>query len=127
MNSKQKRPKFLNLFAIHLPVTGVTSFAHRVSGALMILAIPGVIFLFGLSLRNQQGFDASIRILQSWPLKLVLSLLVWTLTHHILAGLRFLLLDINIGEKLAAAKGSAWAVNITGVVVFLFMLYKIWL
>ena len=127
MNSKQKRPKFLNLFAIHLPVTGVTSFAHRISGALMILAIPGVIFLFGLSLRSQQGFDASIRILHSWPLKLVLSLLVWTLTHHILAGLRFLLLDINVGERLAAAKGSAWAVNITGLVVFLFMLYKIWL
>jgi len=127
MNSKQKRPKFLNLFAIHLPVTGVTSFAHRISGASMILAIPGVIFLFGLSLRSQQGFDASIRILHSWPLKLVLSLLVWTLTHHILAGLRFLLLDINVGERLAAAKGSAWAVNITGLVVFLFMLYKIWL
>lgn len=127
MNSKQKRPKFLNLFAIHLPVTGVTSFAHRVSGALMILAIPGVIFLFGQSLRNQAGFDASINVLHSWALKLVLSLLAWTLAHHILAGIRFLLLDINVGDSLAAARTTAWLVNIAGIVVFLIMLYAIWL
>jgi succinate dehydrogenase / fumarate reductase cytochrome b subunit len=127
MNSKQKRPKFLNLFAIHLPVAGVTSFAHRVSGTLMILVIPGGIYLFGLSLHSQAGFDASLHMLHSWPLKLVLSLLVWTLAHHILAGLRFLLLDINVGESLAVARRSAWLVNIAGVLIFLFMLYKIWL
>lgn len=127
MNLKQKRPKFLNLFAIHLPVTGVTSFAHRVSGALMILAIPGVIFLFGLSLQSQAGFATSIQLLHGWPLKLVSSLLVWTLSHHILAGLRFLLMDVNVGGRLAIAKVSAWAVNIAGLLVFLFVLHKIWL
>ncbi|MEJ2399150.1 MAG: succinate dehydrogenase, cytochrome b556 subunit [Gammaproteobacteria bacterium] len=127
MNLKQKRPKFLNLFAIHLPVTGVISFAHRVSGALMILAIPGLIYLFGLSLRDQAGYVAALAMLHTWPLKLILSILVWTLSHHILAGIRFLLMDVNLGEQLTAARLSAWAVNVAGALVFLFMLYRIWL
>lgn len=126
MNSKQKRPKFLNLFAIHLPVTGITSFAHRVSGALMILIIPGLIYLFGLSVRDHAGFRATLSILHSMPVKLILTLLVWTIAHHVLAGIRFLLMDINLGEQLAVAKVSAWIVNSVGVLVFVLFAFKIW-
>lgn len=126
MNSKQKRPKFLNLFAIHLPVTGVTSFAHRVSGAIMIVAIPGLIYLFGESLRNNAGFGSALSILQSVPVKLICTLLLWTIAHHLLAGIRFLLMDIGVGEQLVTAKVSAWIVNSTGVLVFIFLAFKIW-
>lgn len=127
MNSKQKRPKFLNLFAIHLPVTGITSFAHRVSGALMILALPGLIYLFGLSVRDSTGFAATLSILHAWPVKLIGTLLGWTIVHHVLAGIRFLLMDIDIGEQLTTAKITAWLVNVAGVVVFLLIAIKIWL
>jgi succinate dehydrogenase / fumarate reductase cytochrome b subunit len=126
MISKQKRPKFLNLFAIHLPVTGISSFAHRVSGALMILAIPGLIYLFGVSVRDSAGFDSALRILHTVPVKLFCTLLVWTIAHHILAGIRFLLMDIAVGEQLGMAKFSAWLVNIVGVVMFIFIAFKIW-
>lgn len=127
MNLKRKRPKFLNLFAIHLPVTGVTSFAHRISGALMILALPGLIYIFGLSVRDGAGFAASLTMLHTWPVKLLGTLMVWAITHHILAGIRFLLMDIDIGEHLVVAKASAWLVNVGGLVVFLLVTIKIWL
>jgi succinate dehydrogenase / fumarate reductase cytochrome b subunit len=127
MISKQKRPKFLNLFAIHLPVTGVTSFAHRVSGALMVLATPGLIYLFGLSLHDADGYTKVTAILTSTPVKIFCTLLVWVVTHHILAGIRFLLMDIAVGEQLSVAKASAWTVNVAAVVVFLLLVFKIWL
>ena len=127
MKSKRKRPKFLNLFKIHLPVTGVNSFAHRVSGALMFVAIPGLIYLFGLSLRDSQGYSQALSLLNTVPVKLCSSILAWSLGHHLLAGIRFLLFDASIGAELPAAKASAWAVNIAGVLIFLYFAYKIWL
>lgn len=127
MNSKQKRPKFLNLFAIHLPVTGVTSFAHRVSGALLFLAIPALIYLFGLSLRDANGYASALAVFGTIPVKMIATLLAWSVTHHILAGLRFLLMDIDVGEQLAIAKASAWLVNVTSLAIALVIASLIWL
>ena len=127
MKAKPKRPKFLNLFAIHLPVTGVTSFAHRVSGALMFVAIPGLIYLFGLSLRDAQGFANAQALVDSLWVKAVVTVLAWSLCHHLLAGIRFLLLDVDIGAALPAARATAWLVNLAGVLGFVLLAYKIWL
>jgi len=127
MNSKPKRPKFLNLFAIHLPVTGVTSFAHRVSGALMFLAIPGLVYVFASSLRDADGFTAARALLDSIPFKIACSALAWAFAHHLFAGIRFLLMDIDVGEGLPAAKTSAWTVNIVAVLIFFWLIGKIWL
>jgi succinate dehydrogenase / fumarate reductase cytochrome b subunit len=127
MISKQKRPIFLNLFAIHLPVTGVTSFAHRVSGVLLVLAIPGLIYLFGLSVHDAEGYATALSLFNSVFVKIICTLLAWSIAHHILAGIRFLFMDIDIGERLAVAKASAWFVNIMGVLLFLLIACKIWL
>lgn len=127
MNSKQKRPKFLNLFAIHLPVTGITSFAHRVSGALLFLAIPALIYLFALSIRDANGYMSVIAVLDTVPVKMVATVLAWTITHHILAGIRFLLLDINVGDSLPFARATAWFVNTVSLVVTLVIASLIWL
>jgi len=127
MESKQKRPKFLNLFAIHLPVTGVTSFAHRVSGALMVLAIPVLVYLFGLSLRDPDGYQAALSHLHGVWFRVFASILVWTFAHHLFAGIRFLLLDINIGEHWQSARISAWLVNILAILIFIWLAGKIWL
>ena len=127
MQPKQKRPKFLNLFKIHLPVTGVNSFAHRVSGALMFLAIPGLIYLFALSVRDSQGYARALALLDTVWVKLICSVLAWSIGHHLLAGIRFLLFDVSIGAELPAAKASAWTVNTAGVVIFIILAYKIWL
>lgn len=127
MITKQKRPKFLNLLKIHLPVTGVNSFAHRVSGALLFLAIPLFIYLFGLSLRNAEGFQTATLLVTGFCGKLILTMLAWAIGHHLLAGIRFLLIDVDVGSQLSAAKKSAWLVNIAGLLVFLLLAYKIWI
>jgi succinate dehydrogenase / fumarate reductase, cytochrome b subunit len=46
-------------------------------------------------------------------------LLTWALTHHLLAGIRHLLSDIDIGSQLPASRRSAWIANLGGVVVAL--------
>lgn len=110
MTTKNVRPKFLNLFRIHLPVTGVVSFAHRVSGALLVIFLPLVVFLFAYSLQSEQGFEQVIALLHSWWGKAAMVLILWALLSHLLSGVRFLLLDLDIGIRLTPARVSAWSV-----------------
>lgn len=119
MNIKDNRPKYLNLLKIRLPITGVASINHRISGLLLFLAIPFSLYLLQLSLTNENGFDEALNCLSSPIIKLALVLLIWSFVHHLLAGIRFLLIDQNIGISLSAARKTAWFVVFAAVIVTL--------
>lgn len=105
-----KRPKYLNLVQIRLPLPGWVSFLHRVSGAVLFLALPLLLSLFQRSLESPESF-AAVRDGLSGPLpKLILLGLLWAYLHHFFAGLRFLALDLHWGVNLAAARKTSWAV-----------------
>jgi succinate dehydrogenase / fumarate reductase cytochrome b subunit len=112
MDTSKPTPKYLNLLEIRLPPGAVASIAHRVSGVLMFLAIPLVAWLFAQSLAGETGFQTALAHLRSLPGKAVSLLLFWSLSHHLLAGVRHLLLDIDIGLDRASARASAWLVNL---------------
>lgn len=112
MDTSKPTPKYLNLLEIRLPPGGVTSIAHRISGVLMFLAVPVVAWLFAQSLAGETGFQTALAYLRSVPGKTLSLLLVWSLSHHLLAGVRHLLLDIDIGLERATARASARLVNL---------------
>ena len=105
-----KRPVYLNLFKIRLPITGMVSIAHRVSGFLLFLSIPFSIYLLDLSVTSSRGYEQSVRLLQQPVIQILLLFLVWALLHHLLAGVRYLLLDFDIAIDKAASKMTAWTV-----------------
>ena len=78
----------------------------------MFLCVPGLAWLLGLSLENEQGFERAREYLQSTPVALLSLLFVWSLSHHLLAGIRHLLLDVEIGLEKTQARTSAWLVNL---------------
>ena len=125
MTTKNVRPKFLNLFRIHLPVTGVVSFSHRVSGALLVLSLPVVVYLFTLSLQSEQGFAHVASLMQLWWLRLAGVLVLWALLFHLLSGLRFLFLDLDIGIGLKAARASAWSVVVLALILALMLIFGV--
>jgi len=108
--SKQKRPVFLNLMQIRLPITAVMSIAHRLTGILLFLALPFLIYVLEQTLQNEQSFVFVRESLDSIPVKIILIVLAWSFLHHLLAGIRYLLLDIDIGVELPPARSSAWLV-----------------
>lgn len=99
-----KRPVYLNLAQIKLPLPALVSILHRISGMLLFLFIPFLLYLLQQSLGSPEKFTA----LQSWlshPLmKLVMLGLTWAFLHHFFAGLRFLLLDLHLGTELRQAR-----------------------
>ena len=117
------RPVYLNLFKIRLPTTGIVSFAHRVSGFLLFLAIPFSIYILDLSVSSADGFEHGLRLLQQPVLQLFLLLAVWALVHHFLAGIRYLLLDFDIGVDKTGSNITAWAVLIIEALVMVLYLF----
>lgn len=111
MKHKAKRPVFLNLLLIRLPLTGIVSISHRLTGLLLVLSLPLLIDWFDRSLRDAAGFEQVRQLMTGLPARLYLLLLLWFLLHHLLAGLRILLIDLDFGVQRHTARASAaWVV-----------------
>lgn len=106
-----RRPVFFNVLQIQMPVGAITSILHRVSGILLGVGIPFSIYLLDLSLAGPDGYKRAVGLLQWVPVQCVAVLFAWALGHHMLAGVRHLLSDIDIGSGLHEARRSAWIVN----------------
>ena len=119
MNKSNNRPRYLNLLKIKMPVTAVLSIAHRFSGFLMVIAIPFVIYVFQQSVSSEQEFNATINMLRETWVSVLLVALTWSFTHHFISGIRFLLIDMDIGVEKQSARRTAWLTHIISVTITL--------
>ena len=115
----KERPVFRNihvtqLAAYRLPLAGIVSILHRVSGALMFLLLPFIVWLFDVSVTSEisyerftAAFRAGIGFLPGWFMKLVALALIWAYLHHFIAGLRHLWMDMTHSVSLAQGRASA--------------------
>ena len=121
MSTTQQRPVHLNLVRIRLPIGGIMSIIHRFTGVFMFLAVPFLIYLLDRSLISEQGYQDAIATLHSPIGILLLFGLMWSLSHHLLAGIRYLLIDVDIGVEKEPARRSALAVTVAGPVLALIL------
>jgi succinate dehydrogenase / fumarate reductase cytochrome b subunit len=103
----KERPVYRNIHisqiaSYRLPPAGIVSILHRISGALMFLLLPFVIWLFDNSLTSEISFDrfasvfsAGAGFLPGWFIKLVCLGLIWAYLHHAIAGVRHLWMDMT--------------------------------
>lgn len=110
---------FFNPLQIQMPVGALTSITHRVTGIFLALSIPFSVYVLDLSLQGLQGYAQVISWFDKFAFRVTAIVLVWVLAHHLLAGIRHLLSDIDVGSQLPAARRSAWIVNLGGVAVAL--------
>ena len=123
---KKKRPVYLNLVQIRLPLPGFVSILHRISGALLFLAGVWLLFMLDRSLESEAGF-ASVRRYANFTLvKLALLGLIWAYCHHFCAGIRYLFLDLDKGADLATARMTSWIVLGASLVITAFLGAKLW-
>lgn len=122
---KKKRPVYLDLVRIRLPLPGFVSILHRISGLLLFVLVFWLLALLDKSLGSPEGY-AQIRETLSHPLaKLVLFGLAWAFLHHFCAGIRYLFIDMHIGVDLASARATSWAVLAVSIVLAL--MFGVWL
>ena len=107
---KKKRPVYLDLVRIRLPLPGFVSILHRVSGMVLFLFAFWLLALLDASLESPEGY-AQVQATIGHPLaKLVLIGLGWAFLHHFCAGIRYLFMDMDMGVDLATTRASSWAV-----------------
>ncbi|GAB7535542.1 succinate dehydrogenase, cytochrome b556 subunit [Burkholderia sp. 22PA0099] len=98
---RKPRPEYRNIGIgditrnYRLPIAGQLSIFHRVSGALLFLALPFLLFLFDKSLTSELSFDVFKAFLSNILVKLIVLVLSWAFLHHFCAGIRHLLMDVN--------------------------------
>jgi succinate dehydrogenase / fumarate reductase cytochrome b subunit len=121
------RPVYLNLVRIRLPLPGIVSILHRISGAaLFLFAIPLLLAGVGMSLASAESF-AALKSLAAHPLaKLALLGFAWAYLHHFCAGIRYLLLDLHQGIELAPARQSSVVVLVVSVALTLIVGVRLW-
>ncbi len=129
--SKKQRPKYLSLpailFQIRLPLPGWVSILHRVSGALLVFPFAAwLLYLLDVSLRSESGFAHIGEYLRMPLAKLGLLVLIWAYCHHFCAGIRYLLLDLNKGVELRAARASSGAVIVVSLLITAYFGAKLW-
>lgn len=104
----KKRPEFRNINALRdlpsyrLPAAGVVSILHRISGVLMFMLMPFIIWMFDKSITSEisfarftSAFNQGLWIFPGWVIKLVVLALIWAYLHHFIAGLRHLWMDVS--------------------------------
>lgn len=126
MTLRTRRPVFLNLMQIAMPVGALTSIGHRLSGVILAAAVPAAIYLFALSLRDEIGFARVAELSEHFAFKAATVIAIWALAHHLLGGVRHLLSDFDVGSPLRSARKSAWSVNLAGVAVALLAVVVVW-
>lgn len=123
---KDARPVFLNLFQIRFPCTAIASILHRVSGVVNFLALALWVSVLDCSLRSPAGL-ASVKAWFQLPLiKFVLWGFLAALTYHVLAGIRHLFADVELGESLGVARFSAYLMFTIAIVLIALEGYWLW-
>ena len=105
--TRKVRPKYLDLLRLTLPATGWVSIAHRISGVVLVLFIPLILYGLDVASTDPAGFVRVQLWCKSFPGNFFVFVGVLSLAHHLLAGARFLLLDAHIGAELAQARRVA--------------------
>jgi len=119
-STRPKRPEFRNINAFtdlpsyRLPAAGIVSILHRVSGALMFLLMPFIIWMFDTSISSEISFgrfssvfNIGVGFVPGWFVKLVALSIIWAFLHHLIAGLRHLWMDARHAVSKEFGKSSA--------------------
>ena len=98
---RKPRPEYRNIgfgditMKYRMPLAAILSILHRVSGALLFLFLPFLLFLFDQSLTSGASFEVFKAFLSNIIVKLIVLALSWAFFHHFCAGIRHLLMDVN--------------------------------
>ncbi len=121
-NAKTPRPVFRNIHvtdivSYRLPPAGIVSILHRVSGAIMLLLMPFIIWMFDTSVSTEISYDEFTSVftagctgglIPGWFFKLIALGLIWAYLLHFIAGVRHLIMDVT--HRVSKEQGHSTAV-----------------
>lgn len=122
-----KRPMNLDLTTMHFPVMAVASILHRVSGVLLFLYSPFILWLFDQSLNSSTHFlNIQSACCESW-MKWLIWLFLAALFYHLVAGIRHIFMDFGLGDSLKGGRlGAQLTIGLTSILILLAGVWLWW-
>jgi len=112
-DSKNPLSPHLQIYKWH--ISSLLSITHRISGVINLLALILIFFwLIFLSL-GENNYQSFLLIINSFIGKFILIGFTWSMSFHLLSGIRHLVWDLGYGFEIKTA-------NITGMIVIIFSL-----
>ncbi|MDR5856986.1 succinate dehydrogenase, cytochrome b556 subunit [Caballeronia sp. LZ062] len=127
---KKPRPEYRNIglgqiAKYRLPWAGKVSILHRISGLLLFIALPFLLYLLDQSLTSEISFDSFKGFLAHPIVKIITLVLSWAYLHHFCAGIRFLVLDMHVAVNKEGGRQTAIAVLVVSLVLTLAVALKL--
>lgn len=129
---RSARPEFRNIHALsdlptyRLPPAGWVSILHRISGAILFLLMPFIIWMFDTSVSSEisfakftSAFNQGLWVLPGWFVKLAALAILWAYLHHFIAGVRHLYMDATHSVSKEFGKSSAVTTLVLGTLLTL--------
>ncbi len=126
--TRERRPTNIDmgsLFAYQFPLPAVTSILHRISGLIVFLMIPLLLWILDQSLSSLDSFEQLQECMSGFVAKFILWGTLSALFYHLIAGVKHLIMDMGIGEDLSGARVGAWIVLVLS--IFTALLLGAWL
>lgn len=121
MTVNHNRPVNLDLGSLSYPPMAIASILHRISGLVLFLLLPLMMYLLSASLSSPLSFDRLQIELTGTCYKFLLWAFSTALIYHLIAGIRHILLDIGIGEHVVMARRSAITVIVLATILAVFL------
>ena len=110
-----KNPLSPHLQIYKWQISSLLSITHRISGVINLLALI-LIFFWIISLSfGESNYDLFLSIINSFFGKFILIGFTWSMSFHLLSGIRHLFWDFGYGYEIKTA-------NISGIIVIVFSL-----
>jgi succinate dehydrogenase / fumarate reductase cytochrome b subunit len=124
--------RLIDALQYRLPVAGVVSILHRVSGAMMFLLLPFIIWMFDNSVTSLDShtrlasvFSEGAGWVPGWFFKLIVLALVWGYLHHFIAGLRHLYMDVTHSVTKSFGQQSAMVTMVLSIALTFILGYRV--
>jgi succinate dehydrogenase / fumarate reductase cytochrome b subunit len=118
--------RLIEALQYRLPLAGVVSILHRVSGMLMFFLLPFIVWMFDSSVTSEISYDsftsafvAGIGFVPGVVIKLVALSLIWAYLHHAVAGIRHLWMDATHSVSKQQGHSSAVATFVISIALTL--------
>lgn len=113
------RPVNLDIRTIRMPITAIASILHRISGVVLFLALPYILWMLSGALGSESDYKTVVMHLESGIGRFALWAILSALSYHVIAGVRHLLMDIGVGETKQGGRTGAVLVLLLSALSFI--------
>jgi succinate dehydrogenase / fumarate reductase cytochrome b subunit len=117
----------MSIKSYNFPITAISSILHRISGVILIIAIPLAVVGMNYSLAGPDGYDQTVKLLTHSWVSIFFWLFLSAITYHVYAGIRHMIMDMGFGESMKVAKITSLLVIVLGVLSAILWGCYLWL